>query len=245
MKIPNVVENTGHDAKGSGGFEYQFLYFIRQLLKMTEKDEMVAYEKFDDVSKITGEGITYFQLKHTIGTTDIKPVNLRLRDSDLWKTIAVWIDITLSQEEDDQIVFLENNRFVLVTNKSPDNNNFWTSLQKFQKDEIPFETLKKFYQKVYDETKEPVQEEGKPKKENKTKEYIKSLIDFKYAELLLKSMTICFEPDLKNKILESLEYNKYIPKKNVEEAFHELLGELKDNWFSKQKNLTVGMTFQR
>lgn len=235
MNVSDIKENTGHDAKGSGGFEYQFLYFIRQLLKMQEKDEMVAYEKHDDVSKITGEGITYFQLKHTIGGTNVKPVNLRLRDSDLWKTIAVWIDITLSQKEESQIVFWENNRFVLVTNKMPDDNEFWTALQRFQKDEISFEELKKFYQKVYDETKDPAQEEGKPKRVNQTKVYIKSLIDFEYAERLLKSMTICFEPDLKMKILDSLEYNKSIPKAHVEKAFHELLGELKDKWFSDKK----------
>ena len=235
MKIPEVVENTGHDAKGSGGFEYQFLYFIRQLLKMQEKDETVAYEKYDDVSKISGEGITYFQLKHTIGTTEVKSVNLRLRDPDLWKTIAVWIDITLSQNKDNQIGFLENNRFVLVTNKMPKGNEFWGVLQKFQQGEIPFDTLQKFYQKVYDETKDTAQEEGKPKRENQTKVYIKSLIDFEYAERLLKSMTICFEPDLKMKILDSLEYNKSIPEAHVEEAFHELLGELKDKWFSDKK----------
>lgn len=235
MKIPNVVESTGHDAKGSGGFEYQFLYFIRQLLKMQEKDETVAYEMFDDVSKFTSEGINYFQLKHTIGTTEVKPVNLRLRDSDLWKTIAVWIDITLSQKEDDRIAFLENNSFVLVTNKRPEGNEFWSVLQKFQHEEISFDTLQKFYQDLYDKTKDPVQEEGKPKKVNQTKVYIKSLIDFKYAEQLLKSMTICFEPDLKKAILDSLEYNKNIPKKNVEDAFHELLGSLKDKWFSDKK----------
>lgn len=166
MKIPNVVESTGHDAKGSGGFEYQFLYFIRQLLKMQEKDETVAYEMFDDVSKFTSEGINYFQLKHTIGTTEVKPVNLRLRDSDLWKTIAVWIDITLSQKEDDRIAFLENNSFVLVTNKRPEGNEFWSVLQKFQHEEISFDTLQKFYQDLYDKTKDPVQEEGKPKKVN-------------------------------------------------------------------------------
>ena len=235
MKTPDVVENTGHDAKGSGGFEYQFLYFIRQLLKMQEKDETVAYEMHDDVSKIAGEGITYFQLKHTIGTTEVKPVNLRLRDPDLWKTIAVWIDITLSQKEESRIAFLENNRFVLVTNKMPDDNEFWSVLQKFQQGEIPFDTLQKFYQDLYDETKDPVQEEGKPKKVNQTKVYIKSLIDFEYAELLLKSTTICFEPDLKDKILDSLEHNKSIPKTHVEEAFYELLGELKDKWFSEKK----------
>lgn len=232
MKVSDIIQDTGHDAKGSGGFEYQFLYFLNRLLKMLERDEAIAYEKYDDVAKIEGDSLTCYQLKHTIGSTDLNPVNLRLRDPDLWKTIAVWIDITLKQNKEFQLDFLKNNRFVLVTNKIPESNEFYNSLVKFQQGKISFDELKKFYQKVYDETKDPVQEEDKPKKENKTKKYIKSLIDFDYAEDLLKSMTIEFEPDLKNHILESLEYNKYIPKKNVEEAFHELLGILKDKWFS-------------
>ena len=41
-------------------------------------------------------------------------------------------------------------------------------------------------------------------------------------------MSICFEPDLKGDILDSLEHNKNIPHKNVEEAFHELFGLIKD-----------------
>lgn len=232
MKISDIVESTGHDAKGSGGFEYQFLYFLSQLLKMLERDEAIAYEKYDDVAKIEGDSLTCYQLKHTIGGTDSNPVNLRLRDPDLWKTIAVWIDITLKQKVEFQLDFLKNNRFVLVTNKTPENNKFCDFLVKFQQGKITFDELKKFYLKVYDETKDPVQEKGKPKKENNTKKYIKSLIDFDYAEDLLKSITIEFEPDLKDRILESLEYNKNIPRKNVEDAFHELLGMLKDKWFS-------------
>lgn len=234
MNVSDIIQDTGHDAKGSGGFEYQFLYFLNRLLKMLERDETIAYEKYDDVAKIEGDSLTCYQLKHTIGSIDSNPVKLRLRDPDLWKTIAVWIDITLKQNKEFQLDFLKNNRFVLVTNKTPENNEFCSILVKFQQGKISFDELKKFYQKMYDETKDPVQEEGKPKKENKTKKYIKSLIDFDYAEDLLKSMAIEFEPDLKNHILESLEYNKNIPKKNVEDAFHELLGILKDKWFSNE-----------
>lgn len=95
MKTSDVVENTGHDAKGATGLEYQFLYFISQLLKMSEKQESVSYERYDDVAHSTDDSLVLFQLKHTIKGTVSKPVNLSLRDSDLWKTIAVWIDIVL------------------------------------------------------------------------------------------------------------------------------------------------------
>lgn len=236
MEKNDIIENTGHDAKGAKGFDYQFLYFINRLLKMVEKGDVVFYEKYDDVSMSSDEGLVYFQLKHTIGGSNQKTVNLSLRDHDLWKTIAVWIDITNKQDKDKRIDFLESNSFVLVTNKNPVNNPFWMELQKYQKGEMSFDELKKFYKKVYDETGESKRKEVNGQKGKTTKGYIKCLIDFDYADQLLKSMRICFEPDLKKEILESLELNKNIPHKNVEEAYQELLGMIRDKYYSDQKD---------
>lgn len=236
MEKNDIIENTGHDAKGAKGFDYQFLYFINRLLKMADKRDDVSYEKYDDVSMSSEEGLVYFQLKHTIGGRNQKTVNLSLRDYDLWKTLAVWIDITNKQDEDKRIDFLESNSFVLVTNKNPVNNPFWMELQKYQKGEMSFDELKKFYTKVYDETGESKRKEVNGQKGKTTKGYIKCLIDFDYADLLLKSMSICFEPDLKKEILESLELNKNIPHKNVEEAYQELLGMIRDKYYSDQKD---------
>ena len=236
MEKNDIIENTGHDAKGAIGFDYQFLYFINRLLKMADKRDDVSYEKYDDVSMSSEEGLVYFQLKHTIGGRNQKTVNLSLRDYDLWKTLAVWIDITNKQDEDKRIDFLESNSFVLVTNKNPVNNPFWMELQKYQKGEMSFDELKKFYTKVYDETGESKRKEVNGQKGKTTKGYIKCLIDFDYADQLLKSMSICFEPDLKKEILESLELNKNIPLKNVEEAYQELLGMIRDKYYSDQKD---------
>lgn len=236
MEKNDIIENTGHDAKGAKGFDYQFLYFINRLLKMADKRDDVSYEKYDDVSMSSEEGLVYFQLKHTIGGRNQKTVNLSLRDYDLWKTLAVWIDITNKQDEDKRIDFLESNSFVLVTNKNPVNNPFWMELQKYQKGEMSFDELKKFYTKVYDETGESKRKEVNGQKGKTTKGYIKCLIDFDYANQLLKSMSICFEPDLKKEILESLELNKNIPHKNVEEAYQELLGMIRDKYYSDQKD---------
>lgn len=236
MEKNDIIENTGHDAKGAKGFDYQFLYFINRLLKMADKRDDVSYEKYDDVSMSSEEGLVYFQLKHTIGGRNQKTVNLSLRDYDLWKTLAVWIDITNKQDEDKRIDFLESNSFVLVTNKNPVNNPFWMELQKYQKGEMSFDELKKFYTKVYDETGESKRKEVNGQNGKTTKGYIKCLIDFDYADQLLKSMSICFEPDLKKEILESLELNKNIPHKNVEEAYQELLGMIRDKYYSDQKD---------
>lgn len=245
MEKNDIIENTGHDAKGAKGFDYQFLYFINRLLKMADKRDDVSYEKYDDVSMSSEEGLVYFQLKHTIGGRNQKTVNLSLRDYDLWKTLAVWIDITNKQDEDKRIDFLESNSFVLVTNKNPVNNPFWMELQKYQKGEMSFDELKKFYKKVYDETGESKRKEVNGQKGKTTKGYIKCLIDFDYADQLLKSMRICFEPDLKKEILESLELNKNIPHKNVEEAYQELLGMIRDKYYSDQKDSYIREEFSK
>lgn len=245
MKKNDIIANTGHDAKGAKGFDYQFLYFINRLLKMVDKRDVVFYEKYDDVSMSSEEGLVYFQLKHTIGDGNQKTVNLSLRDHDLWKTIAVWIDIINKQEENKRIDFLEINSFVLVTNKNPVNNPFWMELQKYQKGEMSFDELKKFYTKVYDETGESKRKEANAQKGKTTKGYIKCLIDFDYADQLLKSMSICFEPDLKREIMESLELNKNIPLKNVEEAYQELLGMIRDKYYSDQKNFYTRDEFSK
>ena len=63
MEKNDIIENTGHDAKGAKGFDYQFLYFINRLLKMADKRDDVSYEKYDDVSMSSEEGLVYFQLK--------------------------------------------------------------------------------------------------------------------------------------------------------------------------------------
>lgn len=96
--------------------------------------------------------------------------------------------------------------------------------------------LRKLDTKVYDETGESKRKEVNGQKGKTTKGYIKCLIDFDYADQLLKSMSICFEPDLKKEILESLELNKNIPHKNVEEAYQELLGMIRDKYYSDQKD---------
>ena len=98
MKISDIVENTGHDAKGAGGFDYQFLYFVDKLVRMSLKEEVVSCEKHDDVSLQDGDTLTYYQLKHTMLGTEEKPANLTLRDPDLWKAIYVWIDIANKQK---------------------------------------------------------------------------------------------------------------------------------------------------
>lgn len=232
MSVSDIIENTGHGAKGIGGLEYQFLYFVDRLLRMTEKGEIVSYEKYDDVSKISGETVTYYQLKHTIESTESHPVNLVLRDSDLWKTISVWVDVAKHQNEVCQKEFVEENKFVLVTNKVVEKNEFWIELQKLQKNKVSYTEFKDFCNRILKGCKDTTQKDGVTK-ESCTKKYIRSLLEFEYAEPLLRSIAICLESDIKANILDSLENNKCIPSKNVECAYNELLGAIKNKYITQ------------
>ena len=235
MEISDIIENTGHDAKGAGGFDYQFLFFVDRLLRMSEKGDIVSYEKHDDVSEISRGTMIYYQLKYTIESTKSHPVNLTLRDPDLWKTIYVWIDIAKHQNEVFQKKFLEENKFVLVTNKIVEKNEFWIELQKLQDKEMSYTEFKGFCEKVMEGCKDTTQKDGTTK-ESSTKVYIKSLLGFKYAEALLRSITFCLESDIKANILDSLENNKCIPSKSVEEAHNELLGAIKNKYITQGIN---------
>ena len=52
MKKKDIIENTGHDAKGAKGLDYQFLYFINRLLKMVDKGDVVFYENYAEICRI-------------------------------------------------------------------------------------------------------------------------------------------------------------------------------------------------
>ena len=52
MEKNDIIENTGHDAKGAKGFDYQFLYFINRLLKMVDKGDVVFFQNYAKISRI-------------------------------------------------------------------------------------------------------------------------------------------------------------------------------------------------
>ena len=44
MEKNDIIENTGHDAKGAKGFDYQFLYFIIPLKTFPLYNRLVSFE---------------------------------------------------------------------------------------------------------------------------------------------------------------------------------------------------------
>ena len=108
-------------------FEYQWDYFVLMLLKENDDDATVSFELRDDVDTQTEEGITLYQIKHSV-RKNLKgeTINLSNRDTDLWKTISIWMKFIEEQPD-----ILENTKFQLITNKAISKNKFVEAIEAF------------------------------------------------------------------------------------------------------------------
>lgn len=108
-------------------FEYQWDYFVLMLLKENDDDATVSFELRDDVDTQTEEGITLYQIKHSVRKSSKgETINLSNRDTDLWKTISIWMKYI-----DDEPDILENTKFQLITNKAISKNRFVEAIEAF------------------------------------------------------------------------------------------------------------------
>lgn len=133
------------------GFDYQFCYFVYLLLKL-EEGESIGFEVLDDIHISTTEnGIKYYQAKHSIlkykGTNTIK--KLSTLDNDLWKTINNWISKI-------DIPNIDNQEFILFTNKTNDSNIFIDAVKKIKSDNKIIEFRKTIEDKILKKTKSEV-----------------------------------------------------------------------------------------
>jgi hypothetical protein len=114
------------------GFVYQIYYFLSRLLTIQD-GETVSLEKIDDVGSETGEKRTYFQLKHSINSKPSAVKRMTERDTDLWKTLNMWVSIVKKQgDEAAQRLWIANSEFVLISNKSAENNRFFEMVEAYK-----------------------------------------------------------------------------------------------------------------
>jgi len=245
------MSNTNADDKLIG-FEYQFFYFLLSLLKMQIGDT-VGFEVQEDVHIENDEKITFCQLKHTIQTSSQnKPINLTTSDIDLWKTLSLWVNII--NKESDKNEFLQNAKFIFVSNKSDnDNNEFLTHFKSFQSDK-DINNLKAFlttYQKEANEkfqnkieeynllSSEEKKKKEKPKEDEKIK-YLNNILSlddtllkvfFSNMEFLLNFNNI--RQEIKNEIRDGIKIRSNF---RIEQGYLQLIGLLKDDFLGKVIN---------
>lgn len=145
----SIQEQTAADKK-SIGFDYQYYYFFYKMLQL-ETGQSIGYEVKDDIhiDKENGE-LILIQLKHSLDSK----ANLTEKDADLWKTISNWIkiinDITQNRSNlEDQLKYINNTTFLLVTNKSSTSTNkFLQLITKFKKDNNKLLEIKDHLKKI-------------------------------------------------------------------------------------------------
>ncbi len=193
--------NNGNNAGGSiAGFIYQIYYFQYRLLTM-QKGEIVSLEKIDDVgSETKNEEIrTYYQLKHSINSkpSDIK--RMSDRDTDLWKTLSMWVNVIKKQgDENAQRAWIEQSEFVIISNKATDTNRFSQLLGDYQQNGGKWEDLKRFMtEQAAVEPKEKGTEKEKKEKEDKKTiyYYTKNVNEFALLKEFLLKVKLEFKSD--------------------------------------------------
>lgn len=210
------------------GFIYQIYYFLYHLLTIQD-GETVSLEKIDDVGSETGEKRTYFQLKHSINSKPLAVKRMTERDTDLWKTLNMWVSIVKKQGDGAvQRQWIVNSEFVIISNKNAENNRFFELVEAYKKDDSNWDELEKFVSNQA--AKEPKEEsEGEEKKNIYL--YTKNVNDYALKKELLKRVTVEFESDdeLREKIDGVIKYGKMVPEKRVPDVRYMLIGEITDS----------------
>lgn len=199
----------GKDTNAGGvvaGFIYQIYYFLYRLLSMQE-GETVSLEKFEDVGTEKVEKKTYYQLKHTVATTGTTVARMRDRDTDLWKTLSMWIDKIEEQgDEAAQRKRIGESEFVLLSNKSTDDNTFFQRVKAY-KEEGKWEELKEYIEEQVDKSDASAVAE---KKDKSIREFTKHVNEFALLKDFLWKVDARFMSD--DDIKERIDYvlvNRY------------------------------------
>ncbi len=102
------------------GFDHQFAGCMYYLLDLTLEDRM-EYESDDDFviyRKDKGQTIKeYYQVKHSADSTK----KMNDSDGDFWKTMDNWVSLYNLSKPEEKKIFFTQGRFVIITNKRPDN----------------------------------------------------------------------------------------------------------------------------
>lgn len=224
--------STTSDTNAGGsvaGFIYQIYYYLYRLLTIGV-DEVVSLEKFEDVGVEKDNSKTYYQLKHTSKSTESKVERMRDRDTDLWKTLSMWVDkIKEGRDEDEQKAWIAESDFVLLSNKSTEDNTFFNKVNAFQT-EGKWEELKSYIEEQAAKgSKDDAEEEENIEEKKKTiRTYTNNVNDYP----LLKEFLLKVRPEFKSddKIREDIEYllvnQHHFKEKNAKRLRETLYGKL-------------------
>lgn len=212
-------------------FNYQWDFFVLQVLKLVEGSDMVSFEYLDDVAKQTNNDVILYQVKHSVQKgTDGKIIHLTNRDNDLWKTISVWMQFIEEDCVKDKAAYISKTQFVLVTNKTDSDNVFISALQEYHQDK----DMSKFKESI----KEIV---NKGKEGSGVTKIISQFIGIDYLELFVNNIRLNLdENELQAQIKTLVQYRFALQPSKVDEVFERLMGKMRmdaDNTIQERKKV--------
>lgn len=215
------------------GFEFQYFYFINELLKIDE-DQTIGFEVKDDVhiDLPCGKAVL-IQLKHTIQkNAKGLPINLTEKDDDLWKTLSNWSKVISDSSKGkktvkSQICFLEKTKFILATNKFIIRNKAIAQINKLKKKKVTINDYKNYLYGLHKSTKDIALQ-------MQINDVIQ--LDSKVLELFINNLEIINTGDCLIKEIKKNIQKKMIASNRVNDVFNDLFSELKQDFFASVKS---------
>lgn len=218
------------------GFDYQYLYFMLQLLHM-EPGETVGYEAFDDVHRIdaTQKKTTYIQVKHTIdATADGAQASLTRLSGDLWKTLSNWSVLITDPvdgrtEKNSQLAFVDNANFILVVNRKVDGNDVVKKIHQARYEQLTGTAIKTYLRSIKSQTSDA-----------SIKAYINNVYSLPTPVILAffkNIIVVDSSDDIFKEIREGIR-RKMISSEYVDDVFSSLYLQLKEDFFKNVQNKT-------
>ncbi len=230
-------EVTAAETK-SIGFDYQYYYFLLQLLKI-RAGQKIGLEVKDDVHLEMPDGkLVLIQLKHTVQTSKSGAIqNLTERDIDLWKTLNNWIKVIQDTSEGrntekNQLAFIYNTSFALISNKaSGTRNQFFTKIDALKAKTTTIADFKKYLNELISNTEDT--------ESNKIlRGYMNALSELKDKFLLAFLSKLEFgldEDDLINKVKAEIKGFAISPER-IDDVYASLNSSLRDNIYLNVKS---------
>lgn len=228
------------DASGViAGFVYQIFYFLYRLLKIQD-GETVSLEKIDDVGAEGGGMQTYYQLKHSINSRPSAIKRMTDRDNDLWKTLNMWVsNVRKKGDDESQRQWIEESEFVLISNKSVENNQLYELIKAYKTEESKWSELEQYLSEQA--AKEPKEGDARKDGAKNIYSYTKNVNEYALKKELLRHVTIEFESDeeLEAKVNSELQHGKFIPEKRVNDMRLMLKGLLTEKMLKRETEYTM------
>lgn len=218
----NKVKRSQHEIRSADdkvlAFNYQWDFFVLQVLKLVDEGEEVSFEYLDDVAKKTDDLVILYQVKHSIQKgADGKIIHLTNRDNDLWKTISVWMQFIVDASANDWTTYINKTEFVLVTNKTNSDNLFISALQIYHKDN----DISKFKESI-----KIIQDKGK--EDSSVTNIINQFLMEDYLDSFIKKIRLNLnEKELQSQIKTLIQNRFALQISKVDEVFERLMGKMR------------------